>query len=188
MSDARIKLLTQKNNNSFLRLTEKELVAKESNFYLFLKRAVDIVFSFFFILLVFPWLVSLLAVIIKCSSKGPVFFKQKRMGYKNKIFVCIKFRTMYVNNFADTRQAELNDPRITRVGKFLRKSGLDELPQFLNVLVGDMSIIGPRPFMLSDYNKYLEVIPEYAFRNSVRPGITGLAQVKGFRGRTENTK
>ncbi|MBS1934311.1 MAG: sugar transferase [Bacteroidetes bacterium] len=188
MPDSKMKLLTPGDTDPFFHISQQELTAEEKRYYLFFKRAIDIIFSFLFILFVFSWLAPLLGIIIKCSSRGPVFFKQKRMGYKNKIFVCFKFRTMYVNNFADTRQAELNDPRITKVGNFLRKSGLDELPQFLNVLAGDMSIIGPRPFMLSDYNKFLKMIPGYAFRNSVRPGITGLAQVKGFHGRTENTK
>jgi putative colanic acid biosynthesis UDP-glucose lipid carrier transferase len=104
------------------------------------------------------------------------------VGFLGKTFWCYKFRTMYVNDAADTRQAVKNDPRVTRAGKFLRYTGLDELPQFINVLLGHMSIVGPRPHMLKDSQEFAEVVADYKFRNLVRPGITGMSQVRGYRG------
>ena len=157
------------------------LVATRKN-YLFIKRMLDILFSFVFIVLVLSWLLPLIAIWIKLDSKGPVFFSQKRMGRNGKIFRCLKFRTMVPNDEADERQAEVNDERITRPGKFLRKTNIDELPQFFNVLAGHMSLIGPRPHMLSDCIRFSFVVSSYNFRTLVKPGITGLAQVKGFKG------
>jgi len=150
--------------------------------YLVCKRGMDIVMSLMVVLLIFPWLFPILIILIKMDSRGPVFFRQKRAGFLGKTFRCYKFRTMYVNEAADTRQAVKDDPRVTRVGNFLRKTGLDELPQFINVLLGDMSIVGPRPHMLKDAREFSEVVPNYKFRNLARPGITGMSQVRGCRG------
>ncbi len=149
-----------------------------------LKRAFDIAFSLCVVLLVFTWLFPLLALLIKLSSSGPVFFKQMRLGRDNKEFVCWKFRSMRMNREADVKQATKNDPRVTTVGKFLRKSNLDEMPQFVNVLFGHMSIVGPRPHPLRLNDQYRDIIDKYMVRHFVRPGITGWAQVNGFRGET----
>lgn len=124
----------------------------------------------------------MLAIWIKLDSKGPVFFFQKRVGRNGKIFRCIKLRTMIQNEDADEKPAEDNDQRITRAGKFLRKTNIDELPQFFNILTGQMSLVGPRPHMLADCMRFSFVISSYKFRHLVKPGITGLAQMKGYRG------
>ena len=148
-----------------------------------LKRAFDIVFSLTVILSVFPFIVPIIAMAIRLESKGPIIFKQLRPGKKNKLFECYKFRTMTVNNNPEF-QAQKNDPRITRVGKFLRKTNLDELPQFVNVLLGNMSVVGPRPNMVSQLEEYSRTIDRYKVRHFVTPGITGYAQVNGYRGET----
>lgn len=149
-----------------------------------LKRSFDVLFSALVILLVFTWLFPILAVLVKLSSRGPVFFRQQRLGRDNKEFSCWKFRSMRMNAEADTKQATKNDPRVTRVGAFLRKSNLDEMPQFLNVLMGQMSVVGPRPHPLRLNDQYRDIIDKYMVRHFVRPGITGWAQVNGFRGET----
>jgi putative colanic acid biosysnthesis UDP-glucose lipid carrier transferase len=146
------------------------------------KRVFDIVFSSLIIICVLSWLLPVVAVLVKLTSKGPVFFIQKRVGFLGKTFKCIKFRTMVVNAEANSKQAVANDVRITKLGRFLRLSNLDELPQFFNVLKGEMSIVGPRPHMHKDCNDFSKVVANYKFRNIVKPGITGLAQVKGCRG------
>lgn len=146
------------------------------------KRAVDVLISFVVIVAVLSWLMPIIALLIKLDSKGPVFFTQKRTGRGNQLFTCIKFRSMVVNTESDLRAATDNDERITRLGKFLRNHYLDELPQFFNVLLGDMSVIGPRPHMITDNLKYEETIGFYDFRHKAKPGITGLAQVLGFSG------
>lgn len=154
--------------------------------YFFFKRAFDILFSAMVIVFVMSWLTPLVALLIRMDSKGPVFFRQKRVGRNGKVFKCIKFRTMVQNDEADERQALANDERITRMGKFLRCSNIDELPQFFNVLLGDMSVIGPRPHMITDCIRFSFVISSYSFRNLVRPGITGWAQVNGYHGPTSD--
>lgn len=152
------------------------------------KRIFDIVFSFFVLVFILSWLMPLIGLLIKLESKGPVFFVQKRSGRYNDIFRCFKFRTMTVSDKSDLLQATKGDNRITRVGKFLRKSSLDELPQFLNVLIGDMSIIGPRPHMLAHTEQYSKIINRYMVRQFIKPGISGWAQVNGYRGETEATE
>ncbi len=148
------------------------------------KRIFDIIFGLIFFLLIGWWLFPLIALAVKVSSRGPIFFKQMRSGEGNKDFKCYKFRTMQVNAEADTKQATKNDPRITRVGSFLRKTNLDELPQFINVLKGDMSVVGPRPHMLKHTEEYSKIVNNFMVRHFVKPGITGAAQAKGYRGDT----
>jgi Undecaprenyl-phosphate glucose phosphotransferase len=150
------------------------------------KRVFDIIFSIAVILLFLSWATPLIALLIKLDSKGPVLFKQKRTGKNNLDFWCLKFRTMYVNNDSDVKQATKHDNRITWVGAFLRKTSLDEFPQFFNVLAGSMSIVGPRPHMLMHTEKYSRLIKKFMARHYIKPGITGLAQAKGFRGETQH--
>ncbi|RDV13763.1 undecaprenyl-phosphate glucose phosphotransferase [Pontibacter diazotrophicus] len=152
-----------------------------------IKRAFDFAFSLTVILFLFPIVLPIIALAIKLESKGPVFFKQLRPGKKNRLFLCYKFRTMHVNNQTE-QQATKHDPRVTRVGRFLRKTNLDELPQFFNVLLGDMSVVGPRPNLVSQLDQYSKVISKYKMRHFVTPGITGYAQVSGFRGETKELK
>lgn len=147
----------------------------------FSKRIFDIVFSLLVIVLLLSWLTPLLALIIKLESKGPVFFKQSRAGLNGEHFSCYKFRSMQVN-FNTEQLATKNDPRVTKIGKFMRKTSIDELPQFLNVLEGEMSVVGPRPHIGSINVQYSEKIKKYMMRLYVKPGITGLAQVRGARG------
>ena len=152
------------------------------------KRIIDLLFSLVITVCILSWLLPILAILIKLDSRGPVFFRQKRTGCHAKSFDCFKLRTMRVNEKSDDLQAAINDPRITKVGKFLRASNLDELPQFINVLLGDMSIVGPRPHMLKDSSKFSELFPGYYNRYLIKPGITGLAQINGFRGPTPNVR
>ncbi|WP_295728671.1 undecaprenyl-phosphate glucose phosphotransferase [uncultured Muribaculum sp.] len=148
------------------------------------KRTFDIVFSSV-ALLCSPVVFIPVAIAIKLSSPGPVFFRQKRTGYKGQEFMCWKFRTMRVNSKSDDLQATRGDSRITRVGEFLRHTSIDELPQFINVWLGDMSVVGPRPHMIKHTDDYRKIIDKYMVRHFIKPGITGWAQIRGFRGQTE---
>lgn len=150
-----------------------------------MKRCFDVVFSLFIIVFVFSWLFPILAIIIKLESRGPVFFIQTRSGRNNHPFKCYKLRSMRLNNDADNLQATRNDHRVTRIGAFMRKTSFDELPQFFNVLIGNMSVVGPRPHMINHTKEYSALIDMYMVRHFLKPGITGWAQIKGLRGETK---
>jgi putative colanic acid biosysnthesis UDP-glucose lipid carrier transferase len=182
-------VLSQKYVKSFQHISSKRKKVKprpSKTLYLIGKRLADIVVSILVITGVLSWLLPILALMIKLDSKGPVFFVQSRVGFLGCSFRCYKLRTMVVNQDADSQQAREDDARITRLGQFLRVTSLDELPQFLNVLLGDMSIVGPRPFMLKDDQSFSIVVSNYPLRYCAKPGITGMAQVKGYRGPTAN--
>jgi putative colanic acid biosynthesis UDP-glucose lipid carrier transferase len=153
-----------------------------------LKHFFDVVFSLFVILTVLSWLTPILGLLIKLESRGPVFFKQRRNGLNYKEFYCYKFRSMRLNSEADLEQVQKNDPRVTKFGKILRKFSLDELPQFFNVVLGDMSVVGPRPHMVSHTEMYAKSVDKFMVRHFIKPGITGLAQINGCRGEVENEK
>ena len=166
----------------FQEMNQQYLDHQPASYYFTVKRIMDISLSVLFIVLVMSWLTPILALIIKLTSKGPVFFVQKRTGYMGVEFDCFKFRTMFVNDEADIKQVSINDSRITKIGKILRVTHLDETPQFLNVLLGDMSVVGPRPHMLYHTRYYSECIPYYNLRLEVHPGMTGMAQIKDYIG------
>ena len=149
-----------------------------------IKRTFDLIASSIFLLTLFPFIYIIFGLLIKLSSPGPVFFKQKRSGLNGKEFYCYKFRSMRVNVNSDEVQATKDDPRKTRIGEFMRRTSIDELPQFINVWLGDMSIVGPRPHMLKHTEQYSQLIGSYMIRHFAKPGITGYAQVTGFRGET----
>ena len=151
----------------------------------FIKRIFDILFSSFVIVCIMSWLMPLFAILIKLESKGPIFFKQKRHGLDYEEFDCYKFRSMYVNDNADVEEATKNDPRITKIGAFIRRTSIDEMPQFFNVFIGNMSVVGPRPHMLNFTEKYANKVNKFNVRHFIKPGITGMAQTHGYRGEIE---
>jgi len=172
----------------YIPVISQRRISLDDSLHKIIKRIFDIVFSLIIIIGLLSWLTPILAIIIRVDSKGPLFFMQKRNGLNNKEFNCFKFRSMRINDLADIEQVSKNDTRITKIGKFIRKTSIDELPQFFNVLLGDMSVVGPRPHMVSHTNMYAERIDKFMVRHFIKPGITGLAQTKGFRGEVETDK
>lgn len=150
------------------------------------KRALDLFVSTLVIIFILSWLIPLMALLIKLESRGPVFFPQLRTGKNRKEFRCLKFRSMRVNKDADKKQATKNDARITSIGKFMRRTSLDEFPQFINVFLGEMSLVGPRPHMVKHTDDYSKIVDDYMVRQFLKPGITGWAQINGFRGEIHN--
>jgi Undecaprenyl-phosphate glucose phosphotransferase len=154
----------------------------------FVKRIFDVLFSLLVIIFVMSWLYPIIGLLIKLQSKGPIIFKQLRSGENNEPFLCYKFRSMKLNDESDSKQAVKGDSRVTKIGEFIRKTSLDELPQFFNVLKGEMSVVGPRPHMLNHTKQYNQLTENFMVRHFVKPGITGLAQIRGLRGEITDMK
>ena len=174
-----------------LRVTSKNIILLKKKikkkplkktFNAVLKRVFDIAFSGFIIVFFLSWMFPLFAVIIKLQSSGPVIYKQLREGKDGVHFLCFKFRTMHLNGESDYSWTKVNDPRVTRFGVFLRRTSLDEFPQFLNVFLGSMSIVGPRPHPIKLNDLYRDRVEKFPLRHETRPGVTGLSQMKGYRG------
>lgn len=172
----------------YIPILSLRIIPLEDSIHQVIKRSFDIIFSSLVIVLILSWLTPLIAILIKLESKGPVFFKQSRNGFNYQEFNCYKFRSMTPNTHAHIYQATRDDQRVTKIGKWLRKTSIDELPQFYNVLFGDMSVVGPRPHMVSHTSMYAKRIDKFMVRHFVKPGITGLAQISGYRGEIETDK
>lgn len=172
----------------FIPVVPRRVIALDKIYNRFVKRLFDIIFSLFTIVFVLSWLMPLIAILIKTESKGPILFKQKRTGLNDKEFYCYKFRSMKLNEESDKVQATKNDDRITKIGAFIRKTSIDEFPQFFNVLLGDMSIVGPRPHMVVHTKMYAKRVNRFMLRHLVKPGITGMAQTHGYRGEIESNR
>lgn len=152
------------------------------------KRVLDVVVSLLVCIFILSWLIPILGLLILIESRGPIFFSQKRTGKNNQEFNCLKFRSMKPNKDSDSKQATKGDMRITKIGKFIRKTSLDEFPQFINVLKGEMSLVGPRPHMVKHTTDYSKIVDQYMIRHFLKPGITGWAQINGFRGEITDPK